>query len=353
MTFKRLAIFYAFVGMVSGVAGLHGQQGTVMPIPRIQFENSTGVPLAGGFLYSYAAGTTTPQQTCADNGITAGACTTPNANPVVLDSGGRATVYLLPKAYKFILQTSLGVQVWSQDNVAALIPYNQNTFTGVVTYSPSTVLTVATNAVTPTLNVHAVDTSGGAANLNTINLTSVTTPFALTLYGNNPGGNTVTVKTGAGNIVLRKGDFALNSINRYITLLLSGTTWYELDRSDIDGAVVAPELRAYSETKTTATIAANTLALDLSVGNHFAIALNANINTFTVASVAASGKACVATLYLTADGTLRTITWPTTTKWPSGTPPTMTSTNGKIDIITLLTYDGGTTWYGFVSGQNY
>lgn len=350
MTFKRLAICCAMLWMT---VGLSGQQGTVMPIPRIQFENSTGVPLAGGFLYSYAAGTTTPQQTCADNGITAGACTTPNANPVVLDSGGRATVYLLPKAYKFILQTSLGVQVWSQDNVAALIPYNQNTFTGVVTYSPSTVLTVSSNAITPTLNVHAVDTSGGAANLNTINTTSVTTPFALTLYGNNPGGNTVTVKNGAGNIVLRKGDFALNAASRYITLLLSGTTWYEIERSDLEGAVIGPELRSYSETKTAGTISAGTLAVDLANGNHFGVALNANVATFTIATVPASGKTAAAVFYFTADGTARTIVWPTTTKWPSATAPTMTSTNGKIDIVTLLTVDGGTTWFGFVGGQNF
>lgn len=350
MTFKRLFIFCAMLAMT---VGLSGQQGTVMPIPRIQFENSTGVPLAGGFLYSYAAGTTTPQQTCADNGITSGACTTPNANPVVLDSGGRATVYLLPKAYKFILQTSLGVQVWSQDNVAALIPYNQNTFTGVVTYSPSTVLTVSSNTITPSLNVHAVDTSGGAANLNTINTTSVTTPFALTIYGNNPGGNTVTVKNGAGNIVLRKGDFALNAASRYLTLLLSGTTWYEVDRSDLEGAVMGPELRSYYETQTTAAISAGTLAVNLSSGNHFAVSLNANIATFTIAGVPTTGRAAAAVFYFTADGSLRTVAWPTTTKWPSGSAPTMSSTNGKVDIISLLTIDGGTTWYAFVGGQNY
>lgn len=327
------------------------QLGTVMPYPRIQFESNTGVPLVGGFLYSYAAGTTTLQQTCADNLQTAGACTNPNPNPIILDAGGRAAVYLLPKTYKFVLQDSLGVQVWLQDNVSALMPYNQNTFTGTISYSPSTVITVSGGVVAPVSNVHAVDTSGGAANLNTLTIGTLTSPFIVVLYGNNPGGNPVTVKTGAGNIILRKGDFALNSVNRYLTLILSGTTWYELDRSDDDGAIMGPELRSYYETESVGTIAANVLALNLANGNHFAVALNANITTFTVTGVAASGKATALVLYFTADGTPRTIVWPGTTKWPAGSAPTMTSTNTKIDVITLITIDGGTTWLGFVGGQ--
>lgn len=334
-------------------ATLVAQQGTVMPEPRIQFLDANGNPLNGGFLYSYAAGTSTPQATCADSGITAGACTTANSNPITLDSAGRWTVYLLPKSYKFILQNSAGVQQWSQDNVSALLPYNLTSLTGTMTYSPATVLTLSSNAVTPTLNVHALDTSGGAQNLNTLSTTSVTSPFLVILYGNNPGANAVTVKNGAGNITLAKGDFTLNTANRYIMLLLSGTTWYELSRSDLNGALMGPELKAYAETKNSVTISTNVLTLDLSTGNHFTCPLNANITTLTISNPPASGKAGALTIAFTADGTARTITWPASVKWPSGVAPTPTSTNNKVDVFTLLTYDGGTTWYGFNAGQNF
>jgi hypothetical protein len=51
-------------------------------------------------------------------------------------------------------------------------------------------------------------------------------------------------------------------------------------------------------------------------------------------------------------GTAYTITWPASVKWPSGTAPTLTSTNLKSDIIILTTVDGGTTWFAMVGGQN-
>ena len=76
-----------------------------------QFCDENGVPYAGGSLYTYAAGTTTLQATYATSSGTA------NANPVVLDSAGRATIYLDLLSYKFILFDVNSVQVWSQDNI--------------------------------------------------------------------------------------------------------------------------------------------------------------------------------------------------------------------------------------------
>ena len=108
----------------------------------------------------------------------------------------------------------------------------------------------------------------------------------------------------------------------------------------------------YTEGYDNVSIVSNALTLDLSTGNLFNCTLNANINTMTVTNVP-SGVGVGLTLILTADGTLRTVNWPTTTKWPGGTAPTMTSTNGKVDIFSLLTVNSGVTWYGFTGGQNF
>lgn len=81
-----------------------------------QFFDNNGVMLSGGLLWTYAAGTTTPLTTYTD--ITGA---TPNANPIVLDSTGRipGEVWLTAAAYyKFVLQTSVGVQIWSSDNIS-------------------------------------------------------------------------------------------------------------------------------------------------------------------------------------------------------------------------------------------
>ena len=58
------------------------------PVPKIQFFDANGHPLAGGKLYSYAAGTTTPLVTYTDQ-----AGTSANTNPVILDARGEASVW--------------------------------------------------------------------------------------------------------------------------------------------------------------------------------------------------------------------------------------------------------------------
>lgn len=85
-----------------------------LPNAQIQFFDSNGNPLAGGKLYAYQAGTTTPQDTYTDStGNTA------NANPVILDSAGRAAIWLAStNPYKLVLKTSADVTVWTQDQVS-------------------------------------------------------------------------------------------------------------------------------------------------------------------------------------------------------------------------------------------
>jgi hypothetical protein len=82
-----------------------------------QFFDNNGVPLAGGLLYSYAAGTTTPLTT-----YTTSAGNTANSNPIVLDAAGRPAneIWLAANAYKLVLKTSAGVQLWSMDNITGL-----------------------------------------------------------------------------------------------------------------------------------------------------------------------------------------------------------------------------------------
>lgn len=81
--------------------------------PLFSARNASGLPLVGGQLFSYAAGTNTPQATYTDStGITA------NPNPVVLNARGEAPVWLNSTlTYKFVLEDSLGNTIWTADNV--------------------------------------------------------------------------------------------------------------------------------------------------------------------------------------------------------------------------------------------
>lgn len=81
--------------------------------PLLQLFDDYGTVLAGGLLYSYEAGTTTPLATYQD---LAGA--TANANPTVLDAAGRATVRVTNGvAYKFVLTDADDNEVQTIDNV--------------------------------------------------------------------------------------------------------------------------------------------------------------------------------------------------------------------------------------------
>lgn len=83
-----------------------------------QFFDNNGDPLAGGKLYTYNAGTTTPAVT-----YTSSTGTIPNTNPIILDSAGRpASEIWMPEAatYKFVLTTSTDVLIWTKDNVPGI-----------------------------------------------------------------------------------------------------------------------------------------------------------------------------------------------------------------------------------------
>ena len=85
------------------------------PAPKLQFFGSDGSPLAGGKLYSYQAGTSTPLATYTDS-----TGTTANANPVILDARGEANVWLSDSAYKLVLKTSDDSTIWTVDNVSTM-----------------------------------------------------------------------------------------------------------------------------------------------------------------------------------------------------------------------------------------
>ena len=83
-----------------------------------QFFSNSGLPLAGGKLYTYLAGSTTPQASyTSSTGLVA------NTNPIILNSAGRLDNEVwLPEgvSYKFVLNTSLDVTLGTYDNIAGI-----------------------------------------------------------------------------------------------------------------------------------------------------------------------------------------------------------------------------------------
>lgn len=118
-----------------------------------------------------------------------------------------------------------------------------------------------------------------------------------------------------------------------------------------DTTLTRAKLLDYSITNVSAN-SGTAYTVDLTTGNSFVITLTGDV-TFTFSNPPASGSFGIFTLKLVQDGTGgRSVTWPASVDWGGGTAPTISSAIGKVDQLTFVTTDGGTTWLGFVSGQD-
>jgi hypothetical protein len=107
-----------------------------------------------------------------------------------------------------------------------------------------------------------------------------------------------------------------------------------------------------SEDVTAVTSSSGTLTLNAAEGGFFTVALSENVTTWTITNLPA-GRATVITVRFTQDSTDRTIVSTinsTAAKTQAGSPWTMTTGSGKIDIVTVL-FDG--TNYYLMPQQNW
>lgn len=95
---------------------------SLTPTPKQQFFDANGNPLVAGKVYTYAGGTTTPIATYTDQ-----AGGTANANPIILDSRGMASIWLQPTiAYKFVITDENDVPQYTTDNI--IVPPDNTSF---------------------------------------------------------------------------------------------------------------------------------------------------------------------------------------------------------------------------------
>lgn len=118
------------------------------PEPKAQFFDTTGVPLASGIVCTYAAGTSTPQATYTDStGMVQ------NANPIVLDSAGRANIWWIGSAYKVVLAgggtcASPSNLQWTVDGFSiGVFAAANNTFSGNNTFNGTSTFNGPVNIV--------------------------------------------------------------------------------------------------------------------------------------------------------------------------------------------------------------
>lgn len=136
---KRIALLVVLCVLT---VPLHAQTAvTLAPVGRQQFFSASGAPLANGCLFTYLSGSSTPAPTYIDQSGLFQA-----SNPIILDGGGFASIWVTSQSYRFVLVSAggtncaSGLPQWTIDGVNAP-PFlsGNNTFTGNNTFSGTTV----------------------------------------------------------------------------------------------------------------------------------------------------------------------------------------------------------------------
>lgn len=131
------------------------------------------------------------------------------------------------------------------------------------------------------------------------------------------------------------------------TLTNFGGTFATLNATT--ATIGAGEIKATSARETAVSISGATPSMDCDLANVFYITQSVNAS-YSFTNVPASGTAMSVTLILTQGASAYTITWPDEVLWAGGTTPDVPAA-GEINVYTFTTYDGGTTWFGFLAGE--
>lgn len=126
--------------------------------------------------------------------------------------------------------------------------------------------------------------------------------------------------------------------------LLSGA-----DLRALVGGVALTKVGGGKDTVVTANTGTS-YGINLANGNAFDLTVTGNV-TFTLAG-ATAGVLCTAVVCLRRDATgTRTIAWPASLKWLGATPTWGIVASKVAGVATLITFDGGTSWFGTSTGE--
>lgn len=348
------------------------------PVFQQQLFDNNGAPLAGGKLYAYEAGTSTPKDTfTTEEGDVA------NTNPVILDSAGRANVWLGSGAYKIVLKDSTeATTFWTIDNVTG---ETTNAFS-------STVIDIASNTNITTVYNNNTLRCTASLTLSLLGVADADDGFYFQVRNDSAGNvtidpdgsetingaSTLTIPAGQSCVIVCNGvawyslflkgtiatadigdnQVTLAKIQEISTATLlgratGGTGDVEVLSATTAGAVLTgggvareQDVNTWSAQQsipvTTLTDGAN-ISWNLNNGNTAQVTLGGNRTLDNPTNMVNGGTYI---LKVTQDGTgSRTLSYGANYLWANGgTAPTLSTAAGAVDILTF--YSDGTNMYG-------
>jgi hypothetical protein len=277
-----------------------------------QFFDSNGAPLAGGLLYTYLAGTTTPVTTYT---LPSGAVN--NTNPIVLDAAGRTPNEIWVDGgvfYKFVLKSSTFVPIGTYDNIPAV---------GDITTTTNLITVAGTNALvgaaTPTLGGYAAGQV-----------------FSFVAQNSNTAAATIDIDTLGVKSITRDGSVPLVAddilAGKMHLIEYDGTQFQLLNTFSFDhlnSPLVTVNGTGYSPNITLTDAA--TIAWDTSLGQTATFTFDASNRTMGAPTNLKDG-AFYALAVIQNTG-LNTLTWDAVFKWANGSAPTLSTAASAKDYF--------------------
>lgn len=227
--------------------------------PRIQLIDSNGDPIVNGYIYTYAAGTSTPKDTYDDY-----AATIVNPNPIRTGSDGRPAsdinVYL-SGAYKIDIhdENDVALPGYPVDNVISATDID---FTG-LTASIADLNSTTTTSIAKAINYAIVltdrgktvlmDASSGSLNVNLLAATTAADGYRITIKKTDNSLNMVTIVPDGSETIDIRPQYILYDYNDFLEILCDGSNW----------KIVAAQIRGTIITVTGATV------IDLEDNGHY------------------------------------------------------------------------------------
>jgi hypothetical protein len=153
------------------------------------FSDDDNLPLAGGKVYFFEAGTTTPLPTYSEANLDP---LSERTHPVILGADGRPSVgeniYVLPRMYKVVVHDANDVEIITRDDVGDR-GFINTVYAGVQQTEGGDTAHTGTYDMVESDRLIAMDTSGGAGTVNLLAASAVTQPIVI----KNMGTNTVAV----------------------------------------------------------------------------------------------------------------------------------------------------------------